>query len=79
MLRRSLDKAKLDGGAKMEGFRRLDRFVKVIERQMSPVADFDATLQHEHAISPALNGRTVFDDKRPEPRSGPQQMSLWDP
>ena len=79
LLRRSLDKAKLDGGAKMEGFRRLDRFVKVVEHQFEPVAKLDAVLQHERAISPALGGRTVFDAKRPKPQSGPQQMSLWDP
>ena len=78
LLRRSLDKAKLDGGAKLVGFRRLDRFVKVVERQIEPEADFDAVLRHERAISPAQNGRTVFDAKRPEPKSGPQQMSLWD-
>jgi hypothetical protein len=78
VLRRSLDKAKLDGGAKMEGFRRLDRFVKLVEHQMEPAADFDAALRHERAISPALDGRTVFGGKRPEPRPGPQQMSLWD-
>jgi hypothetical protein len=78
LLRRSLDKAKLDGGAKLEGFRRLDRFVKVVERQIEPEADFDAVLQHERAISPALNGHTVFDDKRPKPKPAPQQMSLWD-
>jgi len=78
LLRRSLDKAKLDGGAKMEGLRRLDRFVKVVEHRMEPAADFDAALRHERAISPALNGRTVFDDRRPEPKPGPQQMSLWD-
>jgi hypothetical protein len=78
LLRRSLDKAKLDGGAKLEGFRRLDRFVKVVERQIEPEADFDAVLRHERAISPAQNGRTVFDAKRPEPKSGSQQMSLWD-
>ena len=78
VLRRSLDKAKLDGGAKMEGFRRLDRFVKVVERQMEPAADFDAVLRHERAISPALNGRTVFDGERSERKRRPQQMSLWD-
>jgi hypothetical protein len=75
LLRRSLDKAKLDGGAKIEGFRRLDRFVKVVEHQMEPVADFEAALAHERAISPTLGGRTVFDDKR-TPR--PRQMSLWE-
>jgi len=78
VLRRSLDQAKLDGGAKIEGFRRLDRFVKLVEHQMEPAADFDAVLRHERAISPALHGRTVFDDARPKRKPGPQQMSLWD-
>ena len=70
VLRRSLDQAKLDGGVKIEGFRRLDRFVKVVEHEMEPVADFDAAIRHEHAISPSLDGRTVHDDKR--------QMTLFD-
>jgi len=78
VLRSSLDKAKLDGGAKMEGFRRLDRFVKVVEHQLERAADFDAVLQHERTISPALNGRTVFGDKRSERKSRPRQMSLWE-
>ena len=78
VLRRSLDEARLDGGIKLEGFRRLDRFVKVVEQQMEPAADFEAVLEHERAISPALGGRTVFDDKRPKPRPGPQQMNLWE-
>jgi hypothetical protein len=47
---------------------------------MEPAADFDAVVQRERAISPALNGRTVFDGERSErerkPR--PQQTSLWD-
>jgi hypothetical protein len=76
-LRYSLDRAKLDGGAKIEGFRRLDRFVKLVEQQMEPRADFDAVVQHECAISPALNGRTVFDDKHPEREPGLRQTSLW--
>jgi len=71
VLRRSLDRAKLDGGAKIEGFRRLDKFVKVVETRLQPEADFDAVIAHERAISPSLNGRTVMDDK-------PRQMTLWD-
>ena len=78
ILRRSLDRAKLDGGAKIEGFRRLDRFVRLIEHQYEPVADFDAALQHERAISESLGGRTVFDDKRSKRKAVPRQMSLWD-
>ena len=72
VLRRSLDTAKLDGGAKIEGFRRLDRFVKVVEDQLQPEADFHAVVAHERAISASLGGRTVLDDK---PR--PRQMTLF--
>jgi uncharacterized protein len=73
VLRASLDRAKLDGGAKVEGFRRLDRFVNAVEQEMQPQADFDAALRHERAISPSLNGRTVT-KRKPASR----QMSLWD-
>jgi uncharacterized protein len=68
VLQRSLDAAKLDGGEKIEGFRRLDRFVKVVEKRAQPEANFDAVLQHERRISPSLGGRTV---------KGPAQLSLW--
>jgi uncharacterized protein len=70
MLRRSLDRAKMDGGAKIEGFRRLDRFVKLVEEKIEPVANFAAAVERERAISPSLNGRTVLSRSR--------QMSLWD-
>jgi hypothetical protein len=78
VLRHSLDRAKLDGGAKIEGFRRLDRFVKLVEQRMQPRADFDAVVRHERAISPSLGGRTVFDDRRPARDPGPRQMNLWE-
>jgi hypothetical protein len=76
LLRCSLDRAKLDGSAKIDGFRRLGRFVKLVEEQLEPQADFDALVQHERAISPTLNGRTVFDDESARERR-PRQMSLW--
>ena len=79
VLRRSLEKAKLDGGLKLEGFRRLDRFVKVVEHEMEPAADFEGVLQHERGISPSLNGRTVFDHERPQVKRKPEQLSLWPP
>jgi uncharacterized protein len=68
VLQRGLDAAKLDGGQKLEGFRRLDRFVKVLEKRLQPEADFDAVIAHERRISPSLNGRTVKMDR---------QLSLW--
>jgi len=78
VLRNSLDRARLDGGAKLEGFRRLDRFVKVVEQQLDPRADFDALVRHERAISPSLGGRTVSDGRRSVPKPAPRQMSLWE-
>jgi hypothetical protein len=59
VLRRSLDAAKLEGNEKIEGFRRLDRFVKVVENRLQPEADFDAVIRHERRISPSLGGRTA--------------------
>jgi hypothetical protein len=73
VLRQSLDAAKIDGGEKLEGFRRLDRFVKVVEKRLQPEADFDAVVRHEHRISPALDGRSTVG--RPVRRN--QQLSLW--
>ena len=71
-LRTSLDRAKLGGGDKLDGLRRLDTFVRAVETELEPQADFDAVIAHEKAISPALDGRSVFDDK-PKPR----QLSLF--
>lgn len=67
VLRRSLDSAKLGHSERLDGLARLDRFVRNIERHAAPAADFRKAMQHERAISPALGGRTVFDnDKRKE-------------
>ncbi|MBM4260138.1 MAG: DUF763 domain-containing protein [Deltaproteobacteria bacterium] len=69
-LRSALDKAKLGDRDKLGGFQRLDRFVQTIETDLQPRADFAAVVAHEKAISPALGGRTVFDDK-------PKQLRLF--
>jgi hypothetical protein len=69
-LRTSLDKAKLGDRDKLDGFRRLDRFIRAIETQLEPQADFDAVIRHEQAISPSLDGRSVFDRR-------PKQLSLF--
>jgi hypothetical protein len=76
VLRRSLDAAKVGDTDKMDGMKRLDRFVRAIEKRFSPEADFDAALAHEHAISKSIGGRTVFDDRSPKARQG--QLSLFD-
>ena len=64
-LRSSLDAAKVGDSEKLEGFRRLERFVRNVETNLKPRANFDKLIEHEHAISPSLNGRTVFDDRQP--------------
>ena len=76
VLRRSLDAAKVGNTDKMDGMKRLDRFVRAIEKRFSPEADFDAVMAHEHAISKSLDGRTVFDDMKQRPRKG--QLTLFD-
>ena len=74
VLRRSLDAAKVGHTDKMDGMKRLDKFVRAIEKRFSPEADFDAVIAHEHAISKSLDGRTVFDD-RPKRRG---QLELFE-
>jgi len=63
-LRTSLDRAKVGNTDKLDGFKRLDRFVRAVETRLEPAADFGAALAHERQISSSLGGRTVFDDRR---------------
>ncbi len=79
VLRRSLDAARLGHTEKVDGFRRLDRLTRTIERDMSPEANFEDALAHERAISKSLDGRTVFDDTRGRKRETkkPAQLSLF--
>lgn len=61
-LRKSLNQAKLGHQEKLDGFRRLDKFVRVVEERLAPLADFDEAIAHEKEISPSLGGRSVQDD-----------------
>ena len=63
VLRTALDAAKVDDKEKLEGFRRLNRFVQTVEKKFDPKADLTALIAHEEAISPSLDGRSVFDDE----------------
>ena len=81
-LRRALDAARVGRTDKLEGFKRLDTFARVVEDRLSPDADVDAAIAHERAISPSLGGRTVFDDAKARadggrPRSA--QLELFPP
>src|SRR5438034_4513020 len=60
VLRRSLNQAKLGHTEKLDGLKRLDGFVRMVEKNCSPQADFQAVLDQEQRISASLDGRTVF-------------------
>jgi uncharacterized protein len=78
VLRRSLDAAKVDGGEKLEGFRRLNKFVEGVETDLRPEVELRSLVAHELALSPSLEGRSVSQaQKRPLHRSRPNQMSLF--
>ena len=77
VLRRSLDAARIGDTEKADGFRRLNQFVRALESRTRPQADFEKLVAHEHAISPALEGRTVISNRRAAPTTG-AQLSLFD-
>jgi hypothetical protein len=77
VLRKGLDAAKVGDKEKLDGFRRLNRFVQNVENKLEPKADFAAVLTHEHKISPSLDGRSVFDDEPKRTFYNPRQRSLF--
>jgi uncharacterized protein len=76
-LRKSLDAAKVGHTDKVDGFKRLDRFVRIVETNLKPEANFDAVIHHENAISRSVGGRTVLDDKRGRRFVNPRQGTLF--
>src|SRR5438105_2071113 len=77
VLRGGLDRAKIGFTDKMDGIKRLDRFVRGVENHYAPEPDFDSLLRHEHAISRDLGGRTVFDDQPKRPVAPSKQLTLF--
>jgi uncharacterized protein len=59
VLRRALEAAKVGDGEKIEGFRRLDGFVRAIEHSSQPRANFGETIVREKAMSKSIGGRVV--------------------
>lgn len=78
VLRGSLDRARLGETDRLDGMRRLDRFVRAVEARRDPHADVEAALAHERRISPSLGGRTVFDrpGRRVRPKGSDAQGTL---
>ena len=82
VLRKSLNAARTGNMEKLEGFRRLDKFTRVIEQRHDPHADFSAAVTHEFAISKSYGGRSVYDDVKKNPKKAPPspkkgQLSLF--
>src|SRR5205823_8943638 len=51
VLRRSLDEAKLGDTEKIDGFKRLSKFVEAVEQRYQPEANFERIVKHEHSMS----------------------------
>jgi hypothetical protein len=77
VLRRSLDAARLGHTEKLDGFRRLDQLTRRVEARRKPLADFDAAVAHEWAITKSVGGRTVFDDKAQPKKPAGRQLNLF--
>src|SRR5438132_682313 len=76
VLRRSLEAAKIGNTDKIDGLRRLDRFVQAIEHSKAPRADFRETVAREREISSSLDGTTA--GSRPvRSKPGTKQLSLF--
>jgi hypothetical protein len=79
VLRNSLDAARVGDTDKLDGFRRLESFVKAVEERCTPCADFAGIIAHERAISREIGGRTAFEGagKHTRRASVSLQMSLF--
>jgi hypothetical protein len=74
VLRSALGAARVGNHEKIEGFRRLDRLTRAVNQQMNPVADFEASVAHEHSISASVGGRSV--GRRRTSRELAEQLNL---
>jgi hypothetical protein len=59
VLQQSLERAKVGETEKVDGLRRLERFVQTLEKRNAPEANFPQAIAHEKAISKSLGGRAV--------------------
>lgn len=77
VLETSLAKAKLGDKERNEGLSRLHRFVMTVEHTLQPEANFEELIAHEHRISSALSGRSVFGPAR-APKHESKQLRLFE-
>jgi hypothetical protein len=76
VLRRSLEAAKVGNTDKIDGLRRLDRFVQAIENSKAPSAGFTETIAREHQIPSSLDGTTAGSRPATSKRAT-KQLSLF--
>src|SRR5271155_5327900 len=76
VLRHSLEAAKVGNTEKLDGLRRLERFVQAIEDSNAPSADFADTVARERQISSSLDGRTASSPPD-RARRATEQLSLF--
>ena len=72
VLRRSLEAAKVGNTDKIDGLRRLDRFVRAVEGSKAPSTGLNETIARERQISSSLGGRTATRSRRTT-----EQLSLF--
>ena len=75
VLQQSLECAKIGETEKVDGLRRLERFVQTLEKRNTPQANFSQVIAHEKAISKSLGGRTV--SQRSGRAKKGEQLSLF--
>jgi uncharacterized protein len=75
VLQRSLERAKIGETEKLDGLRRLERFVQAVEQRFAPQADFNQAIAREKLISNSLGGKTV--SHRDRKHHGSRQLSLF--
>ncbi len=75
VLRKAVDKAKIDQSDKLKAIKKLSEAAKRIEKDFVPDPNaFEKVMEREHRNSKLWGGRTVFDDRK---RKGPQQLDLF--
>jgi hypothetical protein len=70
----ALRSAKLGATERVNGFKRLHAFTRMVEDTFDPCADLDKTIAKECAESADHGGRSIFGWEKP-----PRQLPLWSP
>jgi hypothetical protein len=79
ILRKAVDKAKINHSDRLHGLKALSRMSQLIEQRHDPFADVDKVMKHEWEHSHEYGGMTVFGPVKPAKKNSTvEQMSLFD-